>query len=278
TSAASSAFVSVRILPSSPSHATAPPSGSRLARGRVAATAWLNAPPPHQRGHSGPRVASSVNSGSRCQSSARSPTAADQNHAASSTARAWSVSRSGTRFARSRPASRESARSSGEGRQAASGTSRPKIGDRAIVIGSRIPPAAGGGGLLARPACPGHGPTCDVVAHLVLRATVLHGAPAPAPVLALVDEQEAARRAPLDPVAGAVGQQRQGGVDDRPERPTEVLGLSPAPLVLAVRRSDPTVGEGIGGVALQTQEVLRGWRPFVGDCIEETMEVRPRLD
>ena len=87
-------FVSVRSDPSSPSQTTASPPGSAAARGSIAAAAWLNAPPPHHVAHSGPRERSTVPVGRTCQSSSRSSTAADQNHAGSSTALAWSASRS----------------------------------------------------------------------------------------------------------------------------------------------------------------------------------------
>src|SRR5262245_42611386 len=149
TAAFSAEFVSRRTEPSSPSQTIASPSASRAARGTVAAVAWLNAPPAHQVAHSGPRASSIVESGGRCQSRARSPTAANQNHAGSSTALAWSLSRSFTPVARRRLASRESARSSGVGRQAASGTSRPKIGARAIVTQRAYATVGGAAGLTA---------------------------------------------------------------------------------------------------------------------------------
>ena len=55
TASRSSAFVSRRTSPSSPSQAIASPSGSAAARGSTDAIAWLNAPPIHQSAH-GPAV------------------------------------------------------------------------------------------------------------------------------------------------------------------------------------------------------------------------------
>ena len=107
---------------------------ARRPRPRVAASAQLNAPPIHQRAHSGPPLRSRTRLGDRCQSRPRSSAAAPQNHAGSATARVCSASRSGSRADRRKRAIRASARSSGVGRHAASGTSRPKIGARSLAM------------------------------------------------------------------------------------------------------------------------------------------------
>ena len=66
--------------------------------------------------------------GWRCQASARSSAAAPQNQAGSRSAWRCSASRSGSPVARMKRPNRVSAAALEAGRQAASGTSRPKVG------------------------------------------------------------------------------------------------------------------------------------------------------
>jgi hypothetical protein len=86
---------------------------------------------------------------------------------------------------------------------------------------------AGQASRLREPPTPG--PSRDETAHLLVGATVLHRAPAPAAVLAFVDEQERAPATALEPFEGAAGQQFDRRVDDRTDRPLEARVARPAP-------------------------------------------------
>jgi hypothetical protein len=128
TATASCVVVSSRTSPSSPSHVIATPSGSRAARGSVAAHDQSNDPPVHQRAHAGPPLASRTERGRRPQASPMSSVAAPQNQAGSATARACSASSDGSPVDRRNAVNRAWARIAFEGRQAASAASRPNSG------------------------------------------------------------------------------------------------------------------------------------------------------
>ena len=67
-------------------------------------------------------------------------------------------------------------------------------------------------------------------------------------------------------------------MNDRPERPPEILVVGPAPVVLAVGRNETSVRQRLGRVALEPQEVGARRRLAAGRRVEHIVEVLPGFD
>ena len=121
-----------------------------------------------------------------------------------------------------------------------------------VTLGSQVfrVPLSGGAG-------PGGRPAGDEAAHLCTGSALGHAAPAPAAVLRLVQEQVAASAAGLDPFERALGQQRRGGVNDRPAEPVEIPGPRPRPREAAGPARQVRVREGLRLVVAQARQRVR---------------------
>src|ERR1044071_1260866 len=104
-------------------------------------------------------------------------------------------------------------------------------------------------------------PTRILPPHLITAAALIHAAPAPAAVLAAVEEQPGAAggvRALLDPRDLLRQKQLDGRLDDRPDHTVERLRLHPFPHVAVGRRQQARVLQ--RRAVLCPQRVEIAWR------------------